>query len=131
MASADKPLQYQPLPDDDIYREAYANNIYFEQSAWDLKLIFGQVDQREGKVTIRQHTAITLPWTQVKLLSYWLRGYVESYEGANGKIRISPAVIPPDPPPPTEEMRKADPNVDKIYELFRRLRNELLEDQRV
>ena len=124
------PLQYQPLPEDEIYREIYANNVYFEQSAWDLKLIFGQLDQREGKVLIRQHTAITLPWTQVKILSYWLRGHLESYELTNGKVRLPSAAIPSEISPPTEEQRKAEPNVDKILELFNRLRNELLEDQK-
>jgi len=39
MATENKPPSLLPLPDDDIYCEAYANNVFFEQSAWDLKLI--------------------------------------------------------------------------------------------
>lgn len=131
---SDKPappnLQYQPLPDDDIYREVYANNVYFEQSGWDLKLIFGQLDQREGKVIIRQHTSITLPWPQVKLLAYWLRGYIEVFEDENGKIRIPRSAMPADVPPPTEEAKRSIPNAEKIYALFQRLRKELIEDQK-
>jgi Protein of unknown function (DUF3467) len=95
---------------DEIYRERYANNIYFEHSAWDLKLIFGHLDQREGKVVIRQNTAITLPWTQIKLLSDWLRGHLETYELANGKVRIPSNAIPSELAPPTPEQRKSDPN---------------------
>ena len=122
--------QYQPLPEDEIYREAYANNVYFEQSVWDLKLIFGQLDQREGKVLIKQHTAITLPWTQVKLLSYWLKGHLEAYEMANGKIHVPANGIPPELAPPSEELKKSDPNVEKIFALFNRLRNEFIESQK-
>jgi len=123
------PLQYQPLPEDEIYREVYANNVYFEQSAWDLKLIFGQLDQREGKITVKQHTAVTLPWTQAKLLSFWLRGQIESYEMTNGKVRV-PANVIPNEMHPTEEQKKSDPNLEKVYELFNRLRSEFVEDQK-
>ena len=122
--------QYQPLPEDDVYHEAYANNVYFEQSVWDLKLIFGQLDQREGKLLIKQHTAITLPWTQVKLLSYWLKGHIEAYEMTNGKVHVPTAVIPVELPPPSEELKKSDPNVEKIYALFNRIRNEFIENQK-
>jgi hypothetical protein len=123
-------IQYQPLPDDEVYREVYANNVYFEQSAWDLKLIFGQLDQREGKITVRQHTAVTFPWTQIKLFSYWLKGQIEAHEMINGKVRVPTSVIPNELPPPTAEQKKADPNMEKIYDLFNKLRNEFLEDQK-
>jgi len=119
--------QYQPLPEDEVYLEAYANNVYFEHSVWDLKLIFGQLDQREGKLIVKQHTAITLPWAQVKILSYWLRGHVEAYEFANGRIPIPSSVIPPELPPPTDE-QKSDPNTEKVFEIFNRLRAEFVRD---
>jgi len=95
-----------------------------------LKLIFGQLDQREGKITVRQHTAVTLPWTQIKLFSYWLKGQIEAHEMINGKVRVPTSVIPNELPPPTAEQKKADPNMEKIYDLFNKLRNEFLEDQK-
>jgi hypothetical protein len=49
--------------------DAYANNVYYEASAWDLKLIFGQLDQQNG-AKIVQHTAITVPWPLVKLMIF-------------------------------------------------------------
>jgi hypothetical protein len=124
------PIEYELLPDDRIYNEVYANNVFFEPSAWDLKLILGQLDQRQGKNVIKQHTAVTLPWTQIKLLSYWLRGYVEYHETLHGKIVVPSNAIPPDISPPSEEMRAADSNVDLVYEIFRRLRNEFMENQK-
>ena len=106
--------------------EAYANNVYYEGSAWDLKLIFGQLDQTGGKVRILQHSAITVPWTMAKLMVYWLRGQIEAHELANGKIHMPPAIIPPALPPVTEEQKKQDPNAETVYAIFNRLRDELV-----
>lgn len=124
------PIEYEQYPDDRIYSEVYANNVYFEASAWDLKMVFGQLDQRQGKNVIRQHTSVTLPWTQIKLLSYWLRGYVEFHETTHGKIVVPSNAVPPDVPPPSEELRAADPNVDLVYNIFRKLRSEFIENQK-
>ncbi len=110
---------------DEVY-EAYANNVYYESGAWDLKLIFGQLDQRDGKIKVIQHSAITLPWPLVKIMTYWLRGQVEAHEAMNGKIRIPPAVIPQALPPLTEENKKSDVNAETIYKIFNRLREEFV-----
>jgi hypothetical protein len=108
---------------DEVY-EAYANNVYFESSSWDLKLIFGQLDQSEGKVRIVQHSAITVPWAQAKLMVYWLRGQIEAHELVNGEIHIPPPVIPQPLPPITDEIKKSDPNAEAVYAIFNRLRDE-------
>ena len=76
-----------------MYTE-YANNVHFEPSAWDLKIIFGQLDQSSGKPDVDWHTAVTLPWPQVKLLAYYLQVALFSYETENGKINIPPGVKP-------------------------------------
>jgi hypothetical protein len=110
---------------EEVY-EAYANNVYYEASSWDLKLIFGQLDQTEGKVRIVQHSAITLPWPLVKLMVFWLRGQIEAHELANGKIRVPPPVIPPELPPVTEEMKKSDPNAEAVFAIFNRFREEFI-----
>lgn len=107
---------------DEIY-EAYANNVYYEASSWDLKLFFGQLDQRNG-LKVVQHSAITIPWPLAKLMVFWLRGQIEAHELANGKIRVPPPIVPPILAPPTEEVRKADPNADAVYAIFNRLRDE-------
>jgi hypothetical protein len=43
----------------DDFNSYYANNIQFEWSQFDLKLIFGQLDQSAGKVRVEQHSAVT------------------------------------------------------------------------
>ena len=108
------------------FYEAYANSIYYEASSWDLKLVFGQLDQSGGKVKVVQHSAITVPWTQAKLMVYWLRGQIEAHELANGKIHMPPSIIPPPLPPLTEEMKKSDPNAEAVYAIFNRLRDEFI-----
>jgi hypothetical protein len=106
--------------------EAYANNVYYESSSWDLKLIFGQLDQTGGKVKVVQHSAITVPWAQAKLMVYWLKGQIEAHELVNGKIHVPPPVIPPPLPPMTEEIKKSDPNAEAVYGIFDRLRTEFI-----
>jgi hypothetical protein len=123
MATTDKPVGFELA--DEVY-EAYANNIYYESSSWDLKLIFGQLDQSEGKVRVVQHSAITVPWAQAKLMVYWLKGQLEAHELVNGKVHIPPPVIPPPLPPLTEEIKKSDPNAEAVYAIFNRLRDEFI-----
>jgi hypothetical protein len=119
-----------PPPDvefSDEFYEAYSNNIYFESSVWDLKLLFGQLDQTEGKVKIIQHSAITVPWIQAKLMLYWLKAQVGVHELTNGKIHIPKPVIPLPIPELTEEMKKSDPNAEAIHALIVKLRSEFIE----
>ena len=109
---------------DEVY-EAYANHVYYEASSWDLKLVFGQMDQHEGPAKIIQHSAITVPWPLVKIMIYWLKGHVEAHELANGKIHVPPPVIPT-PAVLTEEIKKLDPNAEAVYAMFNRLRDEFI-----
>lgn len=112
--------------------EAYANNILYEASVWDLKILFGQLDQSGGlgqigaKGKIVMHSAITLPWAQVKLMTYWLRAQIEVHEKLNGKIKIPPGVVPQQLPAPTEEMKKSDPNAEAVFEIFNKMQAEFV-----
>jgi hypothetical protein len=114
------PLKTQRSED---FVSAYANNVLFEQSVWDLKVIFGQLDQMAG--TIEMHTAMTIPWAAAKLALYYLGTQIAAYELVNGKIQIPPAVVPPEPPPPPEAY-KNDPNIQKIRGKIMQLREEFL-----
>jgi hypothetical protein len=78
---------------------SYANSVSFEFSAWDLKLVFGQLDQQSEKPLIERHTAVTIPWAVAKTLSYWLLANIAIYERNNGAIRVPPVVVPPRPEP--------------------------------
>jgi hypothetical protein len=87
----------------DSYESLYANNVQFEASVWDLKAIFGQLDQAESR--IEQHTAITMPWVHVKIAAYYLLMNVIAHEAIEGPIKVSPRVTPPRPD-------SADPTVE-------------------
>jgi len=73
----------------------YANNVQFEPTLWDLKVIFGQVDQSTSPASILQHTAITLAWPEVKTLAYFLRAHMAAHEAQVGKIALIPETINP------------------------------------
>ena len=89
---------------DEDFVSLYANNIDYEISAWDLKLIFGQLDQARIPSIVTQHTAVALSWLQVKLLIYYLQVDVAVYEAQYGKIAIPAAILPPAPGPLPPEM---------------------------
>jgi hypothetical protein len=82
---------------DEDFTALYANNVVSEHSVWDLKVIFGILDQSISPPQVVQHTSINLPWTQVKLLSYWINVAIAIQEFYNGKINVPAFIMPPDP----------------------------------
>jgi hypothetical protein len=73
----------------------YANNVRFEMTAWDLRMLFGQLmPSSEGKGQVDWHTDITIPWAQAKLMHLYLGMNLTLYERENGRIAIPPAVLP-------------------------------------
>jgi hypothetical protein len=112
------PVDYRR--DDEEFIEGYANNVFLESSAWDLRLIFGQTEASKGANVVVQHTAITLPWSQVKVLSYLLQFHLILQESENGKIAVPKGVIVR-PTAPSEELEKQFPNAPKVFEAVRRL----------
>jgi hypothetical protein len=75
----------------------YANYSHIESSIWDAKILFGQTDQAMGN-TVPINSAVTLPWPQLKVLSYFLSVHVLAYETDNGRIVIPQGIIPPPSP---------------------------------
>ena len=92
----------------DEFVTCYANNIQFESSIWDLKLLFGQVDFSAKPVAIEQHTAIAIPWLQAKLLAYYLLINIHIFEAENGKVAVPSSVAPQIPEAPTEDQRAVE-----------------------
>ena len=110
----------------DDFTTRYANNIYFESTAWDLKITFGHVEQATGQVVIRHDFAVTIPWPQAKLAIFWLRLHVEAAEAEVGaKIPIRKDLIPADLPPP-EPTEDDDPALRRFRETYERLRKEFV-----
>jgi hypothetical protein len=73
----------------------YANNVRFEPTFWDLKLVFSQLDASDqDAIIIQPHTAISLAWAEAKVAAFLLLLQVEAYEADNGRIHLAPRVIP-------------------------------------
>lgn len=88
----------------DDFISRYANYSYIESSLWDMKIHFGQTDQSLGDKVIPVNAAITLPWAQVKVLSYFLQVHLKGYEADHGRIKIPVGIIPPALLAPFREM---------------------------
>jgi hypothetical protein len=101
----------------------YANNVAFETTVWDLKLIFGEYsDQDKG---VEWHTSMTIPWAQAKVMQYYLQINLEAYEQQHGKIKVPSPMLPPEPPPPPDPN---DPATKAFYEIVRRHREKFIEN---
>jgi hypothetical protein len=108
--------------DQDITTE-YANNVWFGPTVWDLKLVFGELAPALlKKGVIDWHTAITLPWAQAKLMSYYLQLNVEVHELQNGVIKIPSMMLPPGPEIP----KTSDPGEKAVFELINEHRKRFL-----
>jgi hypothetical protein len=106
----------------------YANNIYYESTAWDMKFTFGHVDQATAPVVVKNDCAVTIPWPQAKLALFWLRLHVELAEAEVGvKIPIRkdllPAELPEKFPEPAQE---SDPKLKLFRDVYNKLRAEFL-----
>lgn len=124
----------QALPATKIYRSedflsVYANNIQFEASVWDLKILFGELDQSDGRIDVEQHTGVNLTWMQAKILAYYLRLNIAVHEMSNGKISVPDSVMPP-----ILELNSIGwpdtPEAREIVHMLNRLREELFSTQR-
>src|SRR3989442_12329545 len=107
------------------FQEVYSNNIQLESSLWDLKMIFGQLDQRQGRVDVEQRVAVTIPWKQVKLLAYFLQANIFFHEKENGRIMLPAGVLPPDPNTVFKDMED-NPKNKEVMEHMQRLRDALI-----
>jgi hypothetical protein len=106
-------------------KTVYANNFRLELSAWDLKILFGQLDQQSGSTQIDWQTAVTIPWSQVKILDYFLRTNIVYREKLDGEITIPARVIPTPPVAPTEEQITANPKILELHEAYRKIHAEI------
>jgi hypothetical protein len=97
------------------FQNLYANNVFFESSLWDLKLIFGQNAQHIGQSAVEQHTAITLPWPQVKLMLYFMGNHLLTHEIQNGRVHLGPGLIAPLPDEPDKNLIPQVPKLPEIH----------------
>lgn len=101
----------------------YANNTRLELSVWDLKILFGQLDQFQTPADIKWHTAVTVPWIQAKLLDYYLRLNIAYHEKKWGRVDVPASVVPTAPQPPTDELN--DPDALALWEIYKKIHAEM------
>jgi hypothetical protein len=119
---ATPPLEYKRV---DPFRNEYADNVFLESTAWDLKMVFGQIDLSLGPNNVVQHSGITLPWAQVKVLQYFLRVHLIAHEIQYGHASIPPGIIQ-EFPAPTKEQIKEFPRAMELHKTLGKLREEFL-----
>ena len=110
----------------DDFTSRYANNLQLEPTLWDLKLTFGETDQKISAGTVVQHTAITVSWAEAKVIAYFINSHVASHEAQVGRIVLIPDIIQPPPeeipssvPAAKHPMwKKAYAAMNKLYQEF-------------
>ncbi|BDC50653.1 hypothetical protein F183_A29690 [Bryobacterales bacterium F-183] len=110
--------QQQLLSADCVDRRA--NQVAIETTYYDLSLIFGNLSQSNGAVSVVHHSMLTIPWTLVPVLAYKLATAMAAHQRTYGKITLHPAGLPPRPDevlralpdPPSEEV------INEILGLF-------------
>jgi hypothetical protein len=105
---------------------AYANNVRFESTVWDLRVIFGEIDQSSGAEVVHQHTAISLPWSLVRLVAFYMQFNLVIHEAINGKVSVPPSQIPPVPPELTPEQEAENPTLKMARAMAIKSRDDFL-----
>jgi hypothetical protein len=108
------------------FTELYANNVIPEISLWDLKLIFGQTDQKISMNTVVQHTAITLPWAQAKMLRYILDLAIIQQEARVGRINLGKGVVAPIPERMPQELKDEGGTSEETWKALRKTYENLI-----
>src|SRR5438128_2632387 len=117
-APKQKGIEYRKA---DNFVSKYSNNVHIETNSWDMKLNFGELDQSIGPQVVVKHTAITLPWPYVKILSYLLQMNLLGYEGTHGRVLVPKGLITPMPAEQPKELKVSAENfaaARKLWEDF-------------
>ncbi len=115
------PFQHEP-----DFRFRYANNVRFHSTVHDLTLVFGQNDVTGASEVVKQNTAITLPWSVVKLALYYAQVNLVIHEAYNGIVQVPAFQLPTPIAEPTSEAIATDPNAYKSFEAATRVWNEFM-----
>ncbi len=108
----------------------YANNVRFEMTAWDLRILFGQLmPSSEGKGLVDWHTDVTLPWAQAKLMHLYLGMNLMLYERENGRINVPAAVLPSPIDTPPDGVDTSNPDAIETFKTVQGLIKDFREAQ--
>jgi hypothetical protein len=99
----------------------YANALNLVVSDIDFKILFG-----EGQPP-NWHTAVTMPWSIVKLLLYYLQSNLAVHEIVIGPVNVPTSVLPaPIAVPPDVETNQT---AKEVFETLQALRTEFVHGQ--
>jgi hypothetical protein len=102
-------------------KSVYANTINLGITDVDVKIIFGEGQPPDW------HTAVSMPWTLVKLLSYYLQSNLAVHEITNGTVRLSAGQLPETIIAPAD--MEANPRAKQIFEALQEIRTKLMDEQ--
>jgi hypothetical protein len=112
--------------DEETFFSGYANSVIVESNIFDLKLIFGLYDHRDPtKPVVGQFSSVNIPWSEVKLLMFWMQVHLAGHEKDNGKVKVPTGALPPEPPtalPPQFD----NPKGRESLEMLRKMRAEFI-----
>jgi len=100
MSEEESTPENKPLPfkKDEDFTSLYANNVVFRASAWDLQMVFGELDQSDpNQAVVVQHTGMSLAWPTAKVTAYHLIAQVIAHQAQMGLIPLRQDTIPPRP----------------------------------
>lgn len=112
--------------------ERYANHAYYLPTAWDLTVIFGELQRDSNKpstpeyTVVEQHTSITISWPEVKMMSFYLQIQILAHELDDGTINIPTRVLPPEL---SLEEKGLSTSQKRLREFYSELRAALLAGQ--
>jgi hypothetical protein len=110
------------------FRNYYANNVFIESTAWDLKITFGHLDRASAPVLVKNECSVTLPWPQAKLALFWIALHVEMAEAEVGqKIPVRKDLWPQELPEKLPNTVEADAaSTERFRRIYDKLRTEFL-----
>jgi hypothetical protein len=89
---------------EETFKSLYSNNVQFETSVWDLKMVFGEIDQSKGQDAVVQHSGVTVGWAEAKIFGYFLLVNLVLHQAREGQIHIPSSVLPPRPDPTSDTL---------------------------
>jgi Protein of unknown function (DUF3467) len=67
----------------------YSNNITVGTTQFDMRIIFGQIEEvNDDQFIVQQNAQVTMAWVEAKILADFLRVNIEDYEKRNGQLKI-------------------------------------------
>jgi hypothetical protein len=84
--------QVLPMVQAEKFATIYANSANAEVTAWDFKIIFGEIKKSQGKLVIEQSVQVTMSPQHAKALAEMLTSNVREYERSVGEIKLPQTV---------------------------------------